>query len=135
MSNTYDDALERFQAAEVLVKNAFQGKLEDKKCLDIGCGIGNLVLALAKEGADEVIGMDTDLKVFGENYFSQLAHKFGIDIKKTKLVEGILENINYDESSFDVITCWDVIEHVQNPPELIKESIAVFKSALEFVRI
>jgi len=127
MSITHNDALERFFGAKVLVKNVFQGKLEGKKCLDIGCGIGNLVLALAQEGTKEVIGVDVNLKDFGENYFLELANELGIDIKKTKLVEGMLEDINYDESSFDIITSFDVIEHVQNPPELIKEMFRILK--------
>ena len=75
------------------------------KLLDVGCGIGYF-LEVAKERGWEVYGTE-----FTDEAVTICTDK-GIHIQK-----GILDPNNYDSASFDVITSFEVIEHINNPIE------------------
>ncbi|TNF49264.1 MAG: class I SAM-dependent methyltransferase [Bacteroidetes bacterium] len=75
------------------------------KLLDVGCGIGYF-LEVAKERGWEVYGTEyTDEAV-------SICTDKGINMHK-----GQLDPKNYDAESFDVITSFEVIEHINNPLE------------------
>ncbi len=75
------------------------------KLLDVGCGIGYFLEA-AKERGWEVYGTEyTDEAV-------SICEEKGIKVQKGKL-----DPKNYEEESFDVITSFEVIEHINNPLE------------------
>jgi len=74
------------------------------KILDIGCGIGNFLNVARKDGW-EVYGIE----------ISKLAADYARDKFGLNVCEGTVENCNLKDSSVDVITMWDVIEHIQNP--------------------
>lgn len=75
------------------------------KILDVGCGIG-LFLNIAKERGWEVYGTE----------FSADAIKICKE-KGITMHGGILDSDNYEEEMFDVITSFEVIEHINNPLE------------------
>ncbi|MBN2434896.1 MAG: class I SAM-dependent methyltransferase [Spirochaetes bacterium] len=59
--------------------------------------------------------------------------KYAVEVTKTKVkhaeikqVEG--ENIPFDNDFFDIITCWDVIEHLENPEKFVSEIFRVLRS-------
>jgi len=76
------------------------------RLLDIGCNIG-LFLNCAKEAGFEVEGIELNKESaeFGRNHFKLQIHSTP------------LEEINFPEQSFDVITMYDVLEHI---PDLHK---------------
>jgi 2-polyprenyl-3-methyl-5-hydroxy-6-metoxy-1,4-benzoquinol methylase len=76
--------------------------------LDVGCGTG-WFLETAIENGYNVTGME-----YGKDLASFTANRLGIRV----LVDS-LQNIKED-LRFDIITMFDVIEHVVNPKELIK---------------
>ena len=87
------------------------------RLLDIGCGDGILGY-FAKNKYKEVYGLDisdTALKI---------AKKRGLITKKTNFNAG---EIPFGNDYFDAITCLDVIEHVFEPINLIKEIHRVLK--------
>lgn len=73
----------------------------------------------------------------GEGYFLQYAERhfktYGIDISeygirearkraiKSKLYIGGVAPLNYDDKRFDIVTCFDVLEHLKNPEAAIQE--------------
>lgn len=127
MQFTYEHIKERFFGARTLVKNNIpEDKIKGKICLDVGCGIGNLLLALSEAGAAKCIGVDTNLKEFGNNYIEKISVEFSISTNNIEFIENSLENLNY-ESYFDVVTCLDTIEHVKNPKSLIKQMYKALK--------
>ena len=83
--------------------------------LDIGCGPGGLVeLALAQGW--EASGLE----------LSSWAANIGKE-KGLPIIEGTLESIRFPESHFDVISLFDVLEHLPNPREPVREIHRILK--------
>ena len=79
------------------------------RLIDVGCGIGYF-LDEAKKRGWEVYGTEfTDEAV-------QICRDKGIQITKGKL-----DTTNYKEGMFDVITSFEVIEHINNPVEEVRD--------------
>lgn len=86
------------------------------KFMDIGCATGVFLDMAQKEGYD-VVGVD--VSEFACTYASE---NFGI-----KTLHGKLEDLHIEDKSFDIITMWDVIEHVPDPHTFLKEVHRVLK--------
>lgn len=85
--------------------------LSEKKVLDVGCGGGILTEALAKAGA-HVLGIDAekDAIEIAQNH----AKETGLEIQYQCTP---VEELKHD--TFDVITCMEMLEHVNNPELVI----------------
>jgi 2-polyprenyl-3-methyl-5-hydroxy-6-metoxy-1,4-benzoquinol methylase len=91
-------------------------KINKGKLLDIGCGTG-FFLNWAKRRGWQVWGLDPS--EFACRYASQ---NYGLNIFNAELSE-----INFSEEFFDVVTLWSVIEHVQEPLNLLLEVNRILK--------
>lgn len=90
---------------ETIERYARQGAL-----LDVGCATG-FFLDLARDHGWDVAG--TEVSEFAAQY----AHdRFGLDVRL-----GTLKELALDAQAFDVVTMWDVIEHVPDPMEELRE--------------
>lgn len=85
-----------------------------KKVLELGTGNGEFMSELKKRGYD-VIGLDILPN-------KKLLEK-GFDIRKYDLNEGL----PFKQSSFDVVIGLEVLEHLYNPYEMMKEIKRVLK--------
>lgn len=95
----YNELLDRFEKYR-----------KTNRILDVGCGIGYF-LEEAKKRNWEVYGTEyTDVAV-------EICKNKGISMQN-----GVLDPSHYDMESFDVITSFEVIEHINNP----KEELASF---------
>ena len=94
-------------------------KLLDKgdRLLDIGCGDGTLGY-FAKNKYKEVYGVDISEEAL------KIAKKRDIIVEKVNLNE---EKLPFENDYFDAVTCLDVIEHVFEPRDLIREINRVLK--------
>src|SRR3989338_2861512 len=88
----------------------------DSIIFDFGCGSGYLVGELQKMDYD-VRGMD----------FEKEAIDYGIDSGVKNLILGSGNKIKYPDGSFDLITSFDTLEHIENEEPVIKELIRVLK--------
>ncbi len=86
------------------------------RIMDIGCATGVFLDMAQKEGYD-TLGVDV----------SSFACKYAIEIFGIKTMNGKLEDLNLENKQFDVITLWDVIEHVPDPHVFLKEVRRVLK--------
>ncbi len=89
------------------------------KVLDIGCGGGLSCEFLAKRGAN-VSGIDlssNSIKVAQEHAKNA---NLQIDYRC-----GVAEDIPYDTNTFDVVVCFDVLEHVTDWEKVISEAYRV----------
>jgi 2-polyprenyl-3-methyl-5-hydroxy-6-metoxy-1,4-benzoquinol methylase len=80
-----------------------------RRVLDVGCA-GGAFLVAAREMGFTVIGIEPArwMAAYGREHYQ-------LDIR-----EGILEPGSFEAHSFDVITLWDVIEHLPQPLETLQ---------------
>lgn len=95
---------------------------EEDKVLDVGFGLGYGLTILSIK-ASEAHGVDVDQKVY--DYCQQSIMGKNPKIKKLSLYDGY--TLDYPDSYFDVVTCMDVIEHVEDYDRLIREMLRVSK--------
>lgn len=88
--------------------NLIRSTTNGKKILDYGCGAGDFLQHMQKNGYD-VLGMEPNEKAFE---ISQ--SKIG----KDNVVNCELKDIN---QKFDIITMWHVLEHIPNLNEILSE--------------
>ena len=88
--------------------------INDKRVLDIGCGGGILAEQLHKQGA-VVTGIDSSSKSI--TIARQHAEEQNYDIK---YINKSIFDIT-DSDTFDFIVCFEMIEHIDKPNELIKK--------------
>ena len=116
-----------FEYHKFLLKTSFLGKiyryfflfpflriLTGPKFIDVGCGVGSFL----KYGSKESVGLD--INPFNINYIN---NKLNLN---SKLIpsSGIFP---LSESSYPVIICDQVIEHLDNPNNLLNEINRVIK--------
>jgi len=97
------------------------------KVLDVGCGIG-YGLNLLSIKAKEVVGVDVDDKAI--KYCQAHVYKKNPRLRELKVYDGY--HLPYADSSFDVITTIDVIEHVEKYDKFIDELLRVAKRVVMF---
>lgn len=91
------------------------GVLEGRYALDVGCGGGLLSEAMARRGA-HVTGIDASPALI-EVARSHLAQS-GLEIE---YIAGTAEQLAQPEPRrFDIVTCMELLEHVPDPPRLLR---------------
>lgn len=116
--------IEKYLAINRKLDGLFKKFLDkgDKKILEIGCAKGKQLIYFAKEFGYEVYGVDYSLK--------------GVELAKQNLclaeVEGIIlcEDIfrtSLKEESFDIVYSMGLIEHFEDPAEIIDIHIKLLK--------
>jgi len=80
------------------------------KLLDVGCATGNFLYEMARSGRWDVEGIEPNeyAAIYGRK-------RFGL-----KIHIGDLMTLDLPEKSYDVITMWDVFEHLHDPMENLK---------------
>ncbi|KAB8027997.1 class I SAM-dependent methyltransferase [Fluviispira multicolorata] len=85
--------------------------------LDIGCAGGAFPKA-AHDLGFKVIGIEPNKWLVNEGI-----KKYNIDLKS-----GILSDFNFQKENFNIITLWDVIEHLTNPEEVLHSISHIIKN-------
>lgn len=92
--------------------------IQDKRILDIGCG-GGLFLSKMKEKGAKTLGIElNDSRAF----YAQTKH--ALEINKRPIEDSYWASF---ANAFDVVTLWDVIEHVNFPIATLQHAVHVLK--------
>jgi len=100
---------------------------ERTKVLDVGFGLGYGLNILAIK-AREVNGVDIDKKVL--DYCTNTLVGRNPRLDYLNIFDGY--NLPFAENTFDIVTCVDVIEHVEDYEKLIGEMLRVSKKGVFF---
>jgi len=101
-----------------IIKRQSGGKL-----LDVGCATGNFLYEMSKHKGWEVMGVEPD------HYASSYARqRLGLDVRTCTLREA-----NLPADAFDVITMWNVLEHLHHPMAALIEVHRILKKGGWFV--
>jgi 2-polyprenyl-6-hydroxyphenyl methylase/3-demethylubiquinone-9 3-methyltransferase len=92
--------------------------------LDVGCGAGLLSNPLSK-GGHSVTGLDQAAEALE-------TAKQRDSTGRVMYVVGQAENLPFSNESFDVVCCFDVLEHVESPDLVIAESARVLRPGGRF---
>jgi len=119
-----------YQSSDILISKAFRGCHKKflkefnnlplgTKVLDIGCGVGEFIAELQKRGC-QVWGVD-----FNKNHTEIARNKFGLKNIYTMDFYDFLKK--EDLPQFDIITFFGLLEHIDNPFELVQEVKKIIK--------
>lgn len=84
-----------------------------REVLDAGCGTGYGTVILAEAGASKVTGID-----LAADAVSTASDRLG-DLGA--VVQGDLRELPFEDDSFDLIVCFEAIEHIADGPAVIAE--------------
>ncbi len=111
--------MERRKNGDVLVENL---TLRDKKVVDVGCGDGALVRLMTRHGANAV-GIECSQ---GQLKAARAEPAIANEI----YVEGVAEDLPFDEDSLDAVVFFNSLHHVDVPsqPKALAEAHRVLKA-------
>lgn len=101
-----------------------EADLRGERVLDLGCGVGARTLAVARAGAAEVVGVDTD---------PEKVRRAREEADRSS-ADGILyaaqsgSTLGFVEGRFDVVLLLDVVEHLADPAAVLAECARVLRS-------
>ena len=114
----YQQATTNFQSELKNVAASYAWNLEkqlrpmppQRAALDIGCGSGNLLQEFLNMGFHKVAGVEPSYKVVAEAGHLQSA-----------IFTGSFEDFNADGQQFDLITCFQTLDHLVDPYTIVQK--------------
>lgn len=101
--------------------------IRGKKLLDIGSGYGtNLATCIAVFGADGY-GVEPSGVGFGQGYIASRKLLAANGIDPERIVNSTGESLPFPDASFDVVYSANVLEHTQNPEQVLREAMRVLR--------
>ncbi len=111
----------RFGYFRDVLRQHHEGGVAGLRALDIGCGGGFLAEEFARLGCD-VVGVDPSSVSIEAARRHAAANGLEIDYRV-----GSGEQLPAEDSTFDVVYCCDVLEHVSNVDRVVSETARVMK--------
>lgn len=112
---------ERRQAERLRLITRYGGTLAGRRILDLGSGMGGTSVALALAGADP-LAFEYNRAYCGITKLRAARYELPLPV-----VNGAGEALPFADATFDLVICWDVVEHVQDPERLLAELARVLR--------
>ena len=103
---------------------SFIPKIKGKRILDIGCGLGEVLIECSSLGAKQAVGIDSVENVVKAARKNAKSAGFA---KRIKVVKGDALRMPFKDESFDIVFSLGLLEHFENPQELLLEKKRVLK--------
>jgi len=111
---------DRFPIADLI----FPTNFEHKTILDVGCYYGYFLHEAVRRGANRAVGFEADPERY--RISSALAQLWD---GKIKIVQGLLEEIEYNEK-FDYVIFLNVLHHVKDPIQVMQKLAKLCRGTL-----
>lgn len=97
-----------------------------KRVLDVGCGPGNLLVALSADVPELLVGVDVDTRflVGGRSHVEKLNQQ---SAETPRLMCAALPTLPFADETFDLVTCFLVMPHVPDDSVALTELARVLK--------
>ena len=96
--------------------DGFEKYRKNNRILDVGCGFGHFLEAARKRGWE----------VFGTEYTARAVET--CEKKGIRMAQGSLANAQFPDGGFDMITSFEVIEHINNPIDDLMEKRRIIRT-------
>ncbi len=106
---------EQYQAERIVQIERHARPLAGARLLDLGAGMGGFAVAAALHGAHVTVSE------YNKQYCQIIqlrAERYDINLP---IVNGAGEHLPFRDAQFDLVVCWDVLEHVQDPIAVLHE--------------
>lgn len=94
---------------------------QNARVLDLGAGMGGFAVAMQRAG-ERITALDYNFAYC--EIARTRARRYALDLPA---LVGAGEALPFADASFEIVTCWDVLEHVQAPRQLLREIARVLK--------
>jgi len=111
LEKLYRFHLLNYEARKVLKNTG----LSSGKLLDVGCGTGDRLQVFREKGFD----------TFGVEFSSSA--RYAKEQLKLNVFEGDLFAAHFTDDSFDIVTMYNVLEHLHDPAEMLREARRILK--------
>ncbi len=125
VSQWFDESVNYDGRFAVLTSKIPVNNLQNMRILDMACGCGTFVLHGLKNGFN-VCGID--LELWKLQYVRRKVHECGYPpewLNRFHVARG--ENLPYKNQTFDLVTSYQTIEHVQDVTKCLNEMLRVLK--------
>lgn len=99
---------------------------EGLRILDIGSGMGILTLALAEQGAQEVVGTDISLAMLEQAEYRRL-HTITPSHARVSYRLAPAQMLPFSDARFDTVVCRMVLHEAHKPERILSEIVRVLK--------
>jgi SAM-dependent methyltransferase len=99
--------------------------------LDLGCGFGGRTIAFQRAIGGSYAGLDIDSSIVA--HALRFARSMGSD--NSWFAPGVGESLPFRSNSFDLVMCYDVLEHVQDVEKTLAEVYRVLKPSGLFLAV
>ncbi len=118
--NYHDDRDSNEHIERYLLQTEYLPKLTSEKVLDIGCARGDFLIYLKK--------LYPHIELYGVDFFSDK-----VNSKEIFFINKLLQDCNFKDSEFDIITAWAVFEHLHTPSIYFEEVSRILKKYGKFI--
>jgi ubiquinone/menaquinone biosynthesis C-methylase UbiE len=112
---------EQYQTERIEQIERHAGTIAGRSLLDLGAGMGGFAVASALRGAQVTV---SEYNLPYCQITRLRAERYGLHLP---IINGAGEHLPLRNASYDIVVCWDVIEHVQDPQAMLREIYRILK--------